>query len=254
MSDPKASWMAGLGVTSVCGGGDGDNGGSQSQPGDQSPTPGQGSQQATSDPGGAAVDPSSGDYKQGYQDAFGGGSWAGVPRDGSALDDYNAGFAEGQKEQQAQAQQPAPLQAQAPPSQPPPQAARLPSKQELYQQGYQTGLAGGIGKCFDDPDADAAYNDGYQAGVAAAKNGDPDDGQAIRPPTDEENEYAERREKLLREIELKENAREVLDELGNDPKVLEDREIQEAVAQWQELQEMLNEREGIEPEPEMEAE
>ena len=125
------------------------------------------------------------------------------------------------------------------------------STQEMYQEGYRTGRAGGIGKCFDDPNDDAAYQAGYKAGVADAQSYD---GPTIRPSTPEELAYAERRKKLLEDIEARKNAQEVLEELGNDPGVLEDAEIKEAIAQWAELQELIDEREGVVPEPEVEAE
>jgi hypothetical protein len=46
----------------------------------------------------------------------------------------------------------------------------------------------------------------------------------------------------------------VLDELGDDPAMLEDVEIKEAIGQWYEVQELVNERDGIVPEPAIEAE
>jgi hypothetical protein len=120
-----------------------------------------------------------------------------------------------------------------------------------YQDGYNTGKSGGMAKCLVDPDDDAAYQQGYQAGV---KDAQAYTGPTIRQSTPEEIEAGERRKKLLEDIEAKQNAQEVLDELGNDPAVLEDAEIKEAIAQWYELQQLVDEREGIVPEAEVEAE
>jgi hypothetical protein len=58
--------------------------------------------QSTPTNGSAAINTSSDDYEQGYQDGVSGGDWAGAPRDGASMDNYDAGFAEGQKEHQAQ--------------------------------------------------------------------------------------------------------------------------------------------------------
>lgn len=125
------------------------------------------------------------------------------------------------------------------------------STQEAYQEGYQTGKSGGIGKCLVDPDDDVAYQAGYKAGVADAQQYN---GPSVRPSTPEEIAAGEKRKQLLEDIEAKRNAQEVLEELGNDPAVLEDAEIKEAIAQWAELQQLVDEREGIVPEPEVEAE
>jgi hypothetical protein len=127
----------------------------------------------------------------------------------------------------------------------------MPDTQAAYQDGYNTGKSGGMAKCLVDPDDDAAYQQGYQAGVTDAQAYT---GPSVRQSTPEEIEAGERRKKLLEDIELKQHAQEVLDELGNDPAALEDLEIKKAIAEWNELQELVNEREGIVPEAEVEAE
>jgi hypothetical protein len=76
------------------------------------------------------------------------------------------------------------------------------SAQEAQSQGYADGKAGAMGKCLDDPQADAAYQQAYQQGLAEhqAYNG-PSVGPDNRTEQErqDDNDAQERAEELKRE-------------------------------------------------------
>jgi hypothetical protein len=109
------------------------------------------------------------DFKQGHKDGLSGGESRAIPRAGTALEEYNQGYAKGRAEavDKQHKQQ----------GEPP----RLEDTAQAHQEGYDDGRKGRIGVCHVNatPAYEAAYQNGYTAGKAEAEKVAP--GQAVRP-------------------------------------------------------------------------